>query len=146
MPETATVEITPEMLARGLKQELAGVLEAKVDAMAESVAAMTTRHAATGAVVSLAFYLEIEVKVKQGKTFNGKAGGITTPGAAFTVGTVYTDDLDRLYRSTRKFMFTSTSAYFAVYFFDSDDRPLGTYQAFAISLVTGPGGGSGRWS
>lgn len=106
----------------------------------------TTGYAATGNVASFIFYLQFQVNIKDGKAFNGKAGGVSTPGGGALFGTVYTSDLDRLYRDTVSFQFTAlASVYLSIVFFDGHSNALGTFQAGGISTVNGTGGGSGHW-
>lgn len=147
MSDAATIEVTPATLAQDVKNVLAGAMDAdKIDAISESVAAATTGYPANGSIVSLIFYFRFQVNVVGGKSFNGDAGGIGGPGGGALFGTVYTDDINRLYSSTTSFAFTSTPPYFAMYFFDGNSNPLGTFQAGAVSIVTGSGGGTGSWS
>jgi hypothetical protein len=136
-------------IGQDLKSLLEGKLEPqKLEAAAKTLGAMTQAYPANGSIASFIFYLQIQVTVTSpgGKTFNGKAGGISTPGGGALFGDVYTDDINALYANTHSFAFTSTPAYFAVYFFDSSSNGLGTFQAGAVSTVAGTGGGTGNWS
>jgi hypothetical protein len=147
MSDATTIEVNPDALAEEVKNVLAGTLATEqIDAIAESVASMQTAYPATGSVASMIFYLRFQVNVTGGKSFNGNGGGIASPGGGANFGHVYTDDINRLYSSTKSFAFTSTPVYFAIYFFDGDHNALGSYQAGAVSIVTGTGGGTGSWS
>ena len=140
-------EVSPAMLADELKPVLAGKLDAeKIDAVVESVSATTTTYPAHGALISMIFFMIVKVEISGAKTFDGKAGGVAVPGGGGCWGTVYTDDLNRLYSSTVSFAFTTTPVYVAVYFFDGNSNHLGHFQAGAVSTSTGTGGGSGGWS
>ncbi|MEQ8910136.1 MAG: VapA/VapB family virulence-associated protein [Vicingaceae bacterium] len=140
--------IKPELLAHDLRNTLGDNVEPKkMEAMmAELESEGMDAYPAKGNIVSLVFYTKIQVYLDQGgPSFEGHAGGVNTPGAGATFGHVYTKDLDRLRRDTGSFTYTSTPVYFAVYFFDRDQNLLGSFQAGAVSIVTGTGGGSGSW-
>jgi hypothetical protein len=119
-------------------------IQAAVEKLKSS--ANTASYSANGSVASLIFYLKFQVTVKGGKTFNGNAGGISTPGGGALMGDVYTDDINRLYSDTCSFEFQATPVYTSLLFFDSHSNLLGHFQAGAVSIVTGVGGGSGSWS
>jgi hypothetical protein len=142
--------ISREAVAADLETMIRGkVKDTDVDAALSSILTATTKYPAAGSIVSLIFYIEIQLQVKipDGKTFNGKAGAITTPGAGALIGDVYTDDLGRLYRDTVSFAFTAVPAYTNVFFFDANSTLLGHFHGGAVSIVFGlPGGGTGRWS
>lgn len=118
----------------------------KIDAATAALKATTTKYAATGSVASLIFYLKFQVSIKGGKTFDGNAGGASSPGGGALFGDVYTDDLDRLYRDTVSFEFNATPVYLSILFFDGNSNLLGHFQSGAISTVLGIGGGKGEWS
>ena len=109
-------------------------------------AAAAAKYPATGSIASLLFYFKIQVQIKGGKTFDGQAGGIGFPGGGALFGDVYTEDLDRLYRDTHSFQWLGTAVYFTVNYFDSNSNFLGTFQAGAVSIAVGTGGGTGRWT
>ncbi len=92
------------------------------------------------------FYLKFQVNVTGGESFNGNAGGISTPGGGALFGDVYTDNLPNLYANTVSFEFQGTNVYLSILFFDGNSNLLGNFQAGAVSTVTGIGGGSGHWS
>lgn len=107
----------------------------------------TTAYAANGNIASFIVYIQVQVEVtgNGGKAFNSKGGGVFTPGGGAYFGTVYTDDINRLYSNTVSFQVTATSVYVSVVFFDGNGNTLGTFQAGAVSTVNGVGGGSGKW-
>lgn len=147
--EQAAPEVDLEVAAKNFAAEMADKLEPEqLDAAVEALRSTTTGYAANGSVVSAIFYLKFQVRITSsgGKTFNGDGGGISTPGAGALMGTVFTDDLDRLYRDTRSFSFQGTPVYLGIEFFDGSSRLIGHYQGGAVSIVSGVGGGSGRWS
>jgi hypothetical protein len=124
-----------------------GKLEAaKVDAITKTMLATTTSYPANGAVASMIFYLKFGVTIKGGESFNGNAGGLSTPGGGALFGDVYTDDLAALYANTVSFEFQATPVYLSILFFDGNSNLLGHFQSGAVSIVTGIGGGSGHWS
>jgi hypothetical protein len=136
-------------IAQDFKTKYSGHLEepqmtAAVTAIQASAA--NTAYAANGSVASLLFYMQFQVSVNNGKTFNGKAGGIAVPGGGALFGTVYTSDINALYNNTKSFQFTCTPVYTSLIFFDGSSNVLGTFQAGSVSTVTGTGGGSGSWS
>lgn len=96
-------------------------------------------------MASLIFYLKFQVNITNGKTFDGHAGGASSPGGGALFGHVYTDDLDRLYRDTVSFEFQATPVYLSILYFDSHSKLLGHFQSGAVSIVTGIGGGKGKW-
>lgn len=152
MVEQVTDEERPavdrQAVADGFVRHAQGKLEqVKIDAAVEALKAVDPSYPADGSVASLMFYLQFQVTIKNGgKTFDGKAGGITTPGGGYLVGDVYTEDLDRLYAATKTFEFQATSVYTSLLFFDGDTNLLGHFQSGSVSTVNGVGGGSGSWS
>lgn len=119
----------------------------QIEANSHAILSARDAYGAKGSVASLVFYLKFQIEISSGgKTFDGKAWGVSFPGGGALFGDVYTDDLDRLYADTESFQFTGTPVYFSVVFFDADGNALGTFQAGAISTVIGTGGGGGRWS
>ncbi len=118
----------------------------RIDAAMAAITAADTSFPANGSVASFIFYLQFQVNVTGGKSFNGKAGGVSSPGGGALIGDLYTDDIDRLYRDTVSFEFQATPVYTSLLFFDSDSNLLGHFQAGAVSTVAGVGGGSGSWS
>lgn len=118
----------------------------KIDAAVASLKSTTTSYPAKGSVASFIFYLQFQVTVTGGKTFNGKAGGVSSPGGGALFGDVYTDDINKLYRDTVSFEFQSTPVYLSILFFDGHSNLLGHFQSGAVSTVAGIGGGSGSWS
>lgn len=118
----------------------------QIAAASKVIQTTTTGYPATGNVASLVFYLQFQVDITGGKEFNGKGGGISTPGGGALFGTVYTDDLNRLYSDTVSFQFTAVAfVYLSIIFFDGNSNALGTFQAGGVSTVNGTGGGSGKW-
>ncbi len=80
-----------------------------------------------------------------GKTFEGEAGGITTPGAAGYAG-VYSRAISS--GSTARRFRLSTNAvgpYLNINLFAGDGGLLGHVQSGAISSLVGIGGGTGAW-
>lgn len=139
--------VSRDTVAKELAVQMDGKLEpAKIDAAARSLAATETSYGANGNVASMIFYLQFQVNVNGGRSFNGKAGGISSPGGGALFGTVFTDDIDRLYRDTHSFAFQATPVYMALEFFDADHRLLGHFQSGGISTVLGTGGGTGSWT
>ena len=135
-------------IAHDFKEALHGKLND--EQIAEGIEVLTTiapGFGANGNVVSLIFYLQFQVNVTDGKSFNGKAGGLSTPGGGALFGTVYTHDIIRLYRDTISFQFTALlHTYLSIIFFDANSNVLGTFQAGGLSTVNGHGGGTGNWA
>ncbi|MGX7666516.1 VapA/VapB family virulence-associated protein [Flavobacterium pedocola] len=140
--------VSKEIVAHDFQSALHGKLDdSLIEAGKNKIMSTNTAYPANGSSVSMIFYLQFQVIIKNGgKTFNGKAGGISTPGGGALYGDVYTDDLNRLYSDTVSFQFTSTPVYLSIIFFDSNGNVLGTFQCGSVSTVTGVGGGSGSWS
>jgi hypothetical protein len=143
---TETV-VSNTAIAEDFRAAMQGKLDDdKIAAAVAAIETTTGRYPATGSVASLIFYLKVQVNITGGKTFNGEAGGLFSPGGGFLAGDVYTDDVNRLYRDTVSFAFEGTPVYLSVQFFDAHSNLLGHLQAGAVSIVIGIGGGSGRWS
>ncbi|PCC73992.1 virulence-associated protein [Nannocystis exedens] len=141
--------ISRDIVAHDLRSALHGKLDpAKLDEACRKICATSTSYSANGSVASFIFYLQFQVNITTsgGKSFNGKAGGASTPGGGALYGDVYTDNLDLLYRATHSFQFTGTPVYFSLVFFDGSSNVLGTFQSGAVSIVSGIGGGTGSWS
>lgn len=135
------------ILAQNLKNSLHSVLDNDKLVAAEAALLSTqTAYPANGSVASFIFYFVFQVTVKSGKQFNGKGGGISTPGGGALFGDVYSDDINRLYRDTVSFQFNCTPVYTNLNFFDKHSNFLGSFQSGSVSTVTGTGGGSGNWS
>ncbi len=146
-PTSTTPTVDHAVIAEGFKASLEGKMPAdQLQSVTTAISTAATGYAANGSIASLLFYMQVQVVIKGGKTFDGKAGGIGFPGGGALFGTVYTDDINRLYANTKSFAFQATPVYFAVEFFDGNSNYLGTFQSGAVSIVTGTGGGSGHWS
>ena len=118
----------------------------KIDAAVKAITAKTQSYPANGSIVSFIFYLKFQVNIIGGKSFNGNAGGASTPGAGALKGDVYTSDINRMYKDTISMQFTATPVYSSIIFFDKNSNVLGTFQAGGIGTVAGIGGGTGSWS
>jgi hypothetical protein len=143
-----TLTVTPEIIAHDFAMSMYATMDQdKIDAAIDRLLSPTaTVYPATGSVASMIFYLQFQVVITDGKSFAGKAGGLTTPGGGALFGDVYTDDLNRLYSNCVSFEFNATPVYLNINFFDGKSNFLGHLQAGGISTVLGVGGGSGAWS
>ena len=145
--ESPQIMTSKEALGEDLRASLQGVLEpSAVDSAVQSLVATSTKYSANGSVASMIFYLRYRVDVSSGKTFEGQAGGISSPGGGALYGDIYTDDINRLYRDTVSFQFNATPVYTNLNFFDSHSNFLGSFQSGSVSTVLGTGGGKGSWS
>jgi hypothetical protein len=143
----AQPSVSKELVAQDFKSSLQGKLEGpQLDAAANAILSSQTKYSANGSVASAIFYLRFQVSIKGGKTFNGNAGGISSPGGGALFGDVYTDDVNALYANTHSFAFQSTPVYLSIQFFDKHSKLLGHFQSGAVSTVAGTGGGTGGWS
>ncbi|MEO5928291.1 MAG: VapA/VapB family virulence-associated protein [Candidatus Kapaibacterium sp.] len=144
--EETTVDV--QAIATDFATTMQGKLDSEtINNVVTSLKTTAQAYPANGSVASFIFYLKFQVSVKNGgKTFNGDAGGLTTPGGGALFGDVYTDDINRLYKDTTAFEFQGTPVYLSILFFDKNSNLLGHFQAGAISTVIGVGGGSGKWS
>jgi len=146
---STTMPVGIDTVTTDFASAVAGKLDdAKVQAIVQQLKAATTAYPANGSVASLIFYLQFQVNItaQGGRSFNGKAGGVSSPGGGALFGHVYTSDLSNLYASTHSFQFTGTPVYLSLIFFDSHSNALGTFQSGGISTVLGTGGGTGHWS
>ena len=140
-------EVSKEIIAHDFHVAMNGKLDNElIHSGKNQILRTTASFPAKGSSVSMIFYLQFQVIVDNGKTFNGKAGGLSTPGGGALFGDIYTDDINRLYSNTASFQFTSTPVYLSIVFFDGNSNVLGTFQSGSVSTVTGVGGGSGSWS
>jgi hypothetical protein len=142
------METIREAIASDFKQNMSEIMEpAKLDAAVAHLSSPASSFPANGSVVSLVLYLQVQVTItgSGNKQFNGKAAGLSFPGGGVLIGDVYTKDLTRMYRDTVSFQLTATPVYCSVVFFDANNNILGSFQAGAISIVTGIAAGEGRW-
>lgn len=151
MENTSNVEtnqqVDKSIVAHDFHVAVQGKMEDQSIASAKnSIAATTSSYGANGSVASMIFYLKFQVGIKGGKTFNGDAGGISSPGGGALFGDVYTDDINNLYANTVSFQFNCTPVYTSLLFFDKHSNLLGHFQSGSVSTVLGTGGGSGKWS
>ncbi len=138
--------IDKQLIAHDFRVAMHGKLEpGQIEEASQALLASQKAYPANGSVASLIFYLKFQVNITDGKTFDGNAGGASSPGGGALFGHVYTDDLERLYRDTVSFEFQSTPVYLSILFFDSHSKLLGHFQSGAVSIVTGVGGGKGSW-
>ena len=147
--ETQRVKIDSNLIADDFSKAMEGKLSpAQIEDAASAINSTTNGYPANGSMASLIFYVKAGVYLTApgSKSFTGDGGGIFTPGGGAFFGTVYTDDLNALYANTVSFQVTATAVYVSVIFFDGSSRVLGTFQAGAVSTITGGGGGSGRWT
>lgn len=147
-PQTnAPQTIDKKLIAHDFRVAMHEKLEPEqIDNVADALMASAKAYPATGNVASLIFYLKFQVSITDGKTFDGHAGGASSPGGGALFGHVYTDDLERLYRDTVSFEFQGTPVYLSILFFDGNSNLLGHFQSGAVSTVIGVGGGKGDWS
>lgn len=141
--------VSKEIVAHDFRVAMHGKMDKdKMDAAIAALSATTASYPANGSVASFIFYLQFQVTITSpgGKQFNGKAGGLSTPGGGALFGDVYTDDLNALYSNTVSFEFQGTPVYLSILFFDGNSNLLGHFQSGAVSTVTGIGGGTGSWS
>jgi hypothetical protein len=80
-------------------------------------------------VISYLIYSTVEVELTEksgaGKTFKGGSWGLSSVGVGGFWGTVDTDDLERLYRDTVSFAFTSAFGYVNITFLTATQRLWG---------------------
>lgn len=141
-------QVNREIIAHDFQAAMNGKLDDKtISSVKKQILSATTSYPANGSVASMIFYLQFQVIITNGgKTFNGKGGGISSPGGGALFGDVYTDDINRLYSDTVSMQFNCAFAYTSVLFFDKNSNLLGSFQSGSVSTVAGVGGGSGSWS
>lgn len=142
-------------IANEFKTAMSGKLDPKQLETAQKhlMSDSATHYYATGSVVSMVFYLQFQIQINDTNAgvynhyfFNGKGGGLSTPGGGALIGDVYTDNLEALIKNTCSMEFNCALAYTSVVFFDKSSNCLGSYQSGSVSTVAGVGGGSGNWS
>lgn len=145
-----TAALNKDIIAHDLKTALHGKLEpAKLDAAVTQLTATNTAYSANGSVASMVFYLQFQVQMSINGvmyTFNGKGGGLSSPGGGALFGDVYTDNVQALIDNTVSFEFNCAFAYTSILFFDKNSNLLGSFQSGSVSTVAGVGGGSGEWT
>ncbi|WP_300565921.1 VapA/VapB family virulence-associated protein [Flavobacterium sp.] len=142
-------KVNREDIANDFQTAMKGKLDDQaISSVKKQLLAATTSYPANGSVASFMFYLQFQVTITSsgGKTFNGKAGGISTPGGGALFGDVYTDDINRLYANTVSIQFNCAFAYTSILFFDGNSNLLGHFESGSVSTVAGVGGGTGSWS
>jgi hypothetical protein len=144
-----------ETIANEFKAAMSGKLDPRQIEAAHNhlMSNSTSSYYATGSVMSMIFYLQFQIQINDTNagsynyyTFNGKGGGISSPGGGALIGDIYTDNLEALINDTCSMEFNCAFAYTSVVFFDKHSNCLGSYQSGSISTVAGIGGGTGEWS
>ena len=136
----SATKVDPQAIADDFRTAMKGSLaDEHIDAGVNTILSTTGTYPA-----SLIFYPTLQVIIRRGETFTGNSPCGSNQGIVF--GDVYTDDTARLYRDTVTFEFQATPVYISVLFFDKNSNLLGHFQATAVSVVTGVGAGSGKWS
>ncbi len=126
----------PEEQLNGVVASLRQVTDAQPEA--------ASTYPATASISAL----RVQCTITGGKTFNSSGhGGIPGPGdLTGYVSLAGAASLDDLYRRTTAYFFTLTPVYAAIYFIDANGNLLAFFQAGAIAIAPGTGGGSGKWS
>jgi hypothetical protein len=155
--ETTKIEtkvLHREQIATEFREAMSGKLEPeKIEVACKHLLAGASNHySANGSVMSMIFYLQFQITISDNnaepynhRIFNGKGGGISSPGGGALMGDIYTDDLDRLIKDTHSMEFNCAFAYTSVVFFDKSSHCLGSFQSGSVSTVAGIGGGTGKW-
>ena len=87
---------------------------------------------------------QVTVAVDDGPTFRGRIWGLL--GGTSSRGSIYSDDLERLYSQSSSFTLVATPVYLSMIFLDDSGNALGSFQGGVIATVTGSFGGTGSWS
>ena len=88
MSTAATTAPNTTVIDRGsIAQHFAAHVQGKltqpqIDSIVKSLSANTTAYPATGSIASFVFFLKFQVTIRGGETFNGNAGGASSPGGA----------------------------------------------------------------
>src|SRR5262245_33553709 len=145
--EESKMTVSPDVIAHDFVKSVHGKLDPdRISAAVQQILGANTRYpTSNGSVICAVFYMRFTVDC-QGKAFVGNAGGIGSIGGGALLGDIYTNDINRLLNSTTAFQFTTTPVYASLVFFDGSSNALGTFQAGAVSVCLGTGGGSGSWS
>lgn len=147
-PLTTPTPIDRHMIARDFREMAKGKLQAaQIDSIAEALVANVAKYPANGAITSLGIWVpKIQVNINNGKSFNGSGSGLLTLGGGVLIGDVYTPDINKLYADAVGWWGVFTNVYAAVQFVDNSGNQVGTFQAGAVSTVTGHASGTGHWS
>jgi len=139
--------VSRDVIANDLVKQLQGKLDQdKLDASVQHILKVDTKYpTSNGSVICTIFYFRFTVDCQK-KAFIGNAGGLGSVGGGALLGDIYTDDINRLFSSTVSFWFYTNPVYASLTFYDGSSNILGTFQAGAVSVCGGWGGGSGSWT
>ncbi|PHM30987.1 VapA/VapB family virulence-associated protein [Xenorhabdus innexi] len=79
------------------------------------------------------------------KVFKGDSRGLTFSSVGISVGTIFTNNLAKLYSDTTVFYFTGFPKYLTLYFFDKHHSLCGRFRGTPLSFVPDFGCGAGLW-
>lgn len=87
---------------------------------------------------------QVECAVTGGPTFRGR--GWALPFIGQSRGSIYSNDLERLYSQSTSFTIVTTPVYVSMIFLDDAGNALGSFQGGTIATSAGSFGGTGSWS
>jgi hypothetical protein len=143
---TANGQGSKQIVASDFRESVRGKLtDVTIDGVVRALHAATVTYPVTITFEDLVLYATIRVTVQGGRRFDGNFGVIdpNTPVGGLP-GTLYTDNLDRLYSSTRSFQILTTPVYLAVLFFDGSHDLLAHVMSAGAAPI-GVGAGAGEW-
>ena len=143
---TANGQASKQAIASAFRESVRGKLpDETIDVVVRALNAATIAYPVTITFEEMILYTTIRVTIQGGKRFDGNFGAIDPgTGVGGFQGTLYTDNLDRLYDSTRSFQILATPLYLALLFFDSGNGLLAHVES-AGGISIGVGAGSGEW-
>ncbi|WP_136666535.1 VapA/VapB family virulence-associated protein [Flavobacterium sp. H122] len=140
-------QVSREIIAHDFQNTLSGKLDnVVIDTIKKEILSATTAYPAICSFIDSFFYLQLQITITNGKTFNGHASGSNSIGTGGMAGQVNTNDIDRLYADTVSMQLLFTIAYSGVAFYDKDANFLGIFIGPAVGVPSGSGSGPGSWS
>jgi len=133
-------------LIKSLREDGSGMLvPEKLAGVIESITLTETSYFANTVIEGFVFAFQVKTSIDSTKQFRGNGMGLGTAGAGTTWGTVYTDNLTKLYTATSRFELRSAPGYCGVLYYDANLNLLGYFSGGGLTLITGIFAGEGFW-
>lgn len=139
-------EIAQNLHSKFEEQFGASVADKTASYLRELGTSSSQSYAADGNVASFVFYNLLNLKVNGGKSFEGKAWGVSTPGGGKLIGFLTTNDISALYARADSFLVNMAPTYSEIVFSESNGDAGGYWRGNAIATTVGSFGGTGSWS
>ncbi|WP_446470912.1 VapA/VapB family virulence-associated protein [Xenorhabdus stockiae] len=129
-----------------LSEKLTGKLEQqKIDKIRETILSdKSNGYSATLKMGSFLFYQTCSLELTDGKNFYGDGGGLMSLGAGRYEGTLYTDDIDFLYKNGTAYTSAVTFFVGSMQFWNGFNV-IGHFEGFGKGTTDGESAGKGYW-